>query len=808
MIERSIILVVTQDSALAQIVQQHLQPAYAAPPIVVTAANEAEARALWHTQPPDYVLLALQGSASKTYELMRMLQQNNGQHSLPIIIVADQCNEGAALQLTYQGAHDYVVSEGLTAAALQRALDNAREKASLLTPSPAQANRAERSLAEMLDSIGAGLLLVDREWRCQAINAGALQLLGGSRSAYLGRQIWDRYPQGTSSNLYRQRQALLNAQAGIVLEEYDPERQIWLDVSIDPVEAGFAIHLVDSSGRKQEQQRQEASERKLQTILRNLPDVVARFDRELRHVYISPAIERATGIAPEQMIGKTSRELGMDKAVCDAWEAQLEQVFASAENGQFEFVVPGAAGQQFYQSMLVPEYGHDGTVETVLCLAHDITASRTAQAALQLLADASIRLAGSLDYAETLQRIAEIAVPSLADWFSIELRNSDDDLVTRLAVTTTNPAGQALASRFENTRYPLNPAAPFGCGYVLSTGAAELWPAVPEVLLTSADYTDQQIQALRQLQIRSLINVPLIARERVFGVLSFATTSASERRFGESDLALAEELARRAAVAIDNAVLYEEAQQAIREREAFLSVASHELRNPLAGLIGRAELLQRRIRSQARFDERDQRDIVQIIQQAQRINAMLTDLLDRSVADTNQLEIHPARLDLNALVQQVVSEIKPALTNHGMIVQSVPEPVVISGDSVRLEQVIYNLISNAIKYSPSGSKITLTITTSQHWATLRITDQGIGIPADALPHIFKRFYRVANAVAQGYPGSGIGLYVVKDVITRHNGQVEVSSVEGGGSTFTVRLPLIREYAAHDSVLPQIISQGS
>ena len=219
--------------------------------------------------------------------------------------------------------------------------------------------------------------------------------------------------------------------------------------------------------------------------------------------------------------------------------------------------------------------------------------------------------------------------------------------------------------------------------------------------------------------------------------------------------------------------------------------------------------MQRRIRQEETFDDRDKRDIAQVIEQAQRINAMLTDLLDRSVVGMNQLEIHPAPLDLNALVQQVINEIKPALTNHELTLRSAPEPVVINGDSVRLEQVVYNLISNAIKYSPSGSKISLTINANRHWASIQITDQGIGIPAEALPHIFKRFYRVTNAVVRGHRGSGIGLYVVQDVITRHNRQVEVSSEEGVGSTFTIRLPLISAYAERDpTVNTQLDTQVS
>jgi PAS domain S-box-containing protein len=803
------ILVVTQDTALSQTLEQYLHQAYDETAIILAAANTTEAHMLCHTQQPDYVLLDQPPSDGTPGELLNLLKQEYAHQNVPVIIITDPSQEGAALQLTYQGAHDSVVVESLTAPGLRRAMENVLHEPARHAPPPETAAEAARprefQLSAVMDQISAGLIVVDSAWRCRYINAGALNLLGGTRRDYLDRSLWERYPQGTSSTMYRQHHAI--PRAGITIEEYDPAQQIWFDLKIEPVEAGYAIYFINGTRHKQQQQIHEQRERKLQTLLQNMPDIVSRFDREFRHLYVSPAIERPTGLTPEQMVGKTTRELGMDPAICDLWEDQLWRVFAGAESAQFEFMFPALDGSRFYHTLLVPEYGRNGEVETVLCLARDVTASRTAQATLQFLADASARLAGSLDYDATLRCIAELAVPGLADWSSLDLRNNEDDLITRLAVTTTNSAGQALTSQFEGTRYPLNLAAAAGCCRVLWSGEAELWTAVPDMILCAADYNDQQRQELRRLNLRSMINVPLIARERVFGVLSLATTSDSERRFNQADLTLAEELARRAAIAIDNALLYREAQQAVHERDAFLSVASHELRNPLAGLIGRAELLQRRIRKQEIFDERDQRDIAQVIVQAQRINAMLTDLLDRSVVDTNQLEIHPARLDLNALVHQVVNEIKPALTNHWLTLQSAPEPVVINGDSVRLEQVVYNLISNAIKYSPSGSKISLAIGANHHWASIQITDEGIGIPAEALPHIFKRFYRVANAAARGHRGSGIGLYVVKDVITRHNGQVEVSSEEGVGSTFTIRLPLIDAYIDAASTVNTHLNTG-
>lgn len=546
--------------------------------------------------------------------------------------------------------------------------------------------------------------------------------------------------------------------------------------------------FLDITQRKQVEELLRQREHELQTIVTNIPDIIARFDRHFRYLYISPAIHAITGIQPEDYIGRTKHELDMSPELSDLWETQLSIAFATGTSQQFEFMLAALNGQRFYQALLLPQKNSAGAVESVLSIAHDITLYKQAQNALQFLADASTTLAGSLHYEKTLAQIGYLVVPAIADWFAIYLRDGEHH-VSRLVTAATNSIDQTRVDQAETQRYSLEPRAQVGPAYVIRSGDAELWSDATTRGLAALASTEQWLE-WQSLEVRSIMNVPLIARNRVFGVLSFATTTASERRFSEVNLTLAEEFARRAASALDNALLYREAQDAIQERDAFLSIASHELRNPLASLIGRAELLQRRYRQYELPDQRNQRDIDQIVEQGQRISLMLTDLLDRSSLDYNQLQINPAPLDLNGLVQQVVNELQPALTQYVVVSEMAATPVMINGDSVRLEQVIYNLLSNAIKYSSSGAKITVAVAKEAQWARIDVSDQGIGIPANALSHIFKRFYRVANAIDKGHHGSGIGLYVVHEIITRHRGYVEVTSQEDIGSTFTVKLPLL------------------
>ncbi|MEO7911799.1 MAG: HAMP domain-containing sensor histidine kinase, partial [Roseiflexaceae bacterium] len=298
---------------------------------------------------------------------------------------------------------------------------------------------------------------------------------------------------------------------------------------------------------------------------------------------------------------------------------------------------------------------------------------------------------------------------------------------------------------------------------------------------------DAQQALIQQLAPHSLLMLPFVVRGTTIGVFTLYATR-TMRRYTPDDLALAEELVRRAAMALDNAQLYHEAQAAIREREAFLLVASHEVKNPLTALLGHAQVLQRKLTRRA-DSARELEDITTIIDQSKRIDRLLSELLDASQVTGAQFRIDPIPLDLGSLLRRVVAQAQPSAPNHCISISEQATMLAIAGDANRLEQVFQNLISNAIKYSPAGGAITVAIAKQDARARITVRDEGLGIPAAALPHVFKRFYRVAGTSTQQIAGSGIGLYVVREIVTGHGGTVEASSIEGGGSTFTVYLPL-------------------
>jgi signal transduction histidine kinase len=224
-------------------------------------------------------------------------------------------------------------------------------------------------------------------------------------------------------------------------------------------------------------------------------------------------------------------------------------------------------------------------------------------------------------------------------------------------------------------------------------------------------------------------------------------------------------------------------------RDSFFSVAAHELRTPLTSLLGQAQLLQRRAARDGTLNERDRHAVDVLVSQAQRLNKLIISLLDISRLQQGRLALDIAPLDLNQLVERMLAELRPVVDSHTLVRIGEHQPLLVAGDALRLEQALQNLIGNAVKYSPEGSTVTIQLGRQGGLASVAVTDRGIGIPREALPHLFEQFYRAPNVDHQRGSGLGIGLYVVHEIVALHAGRVEVASVEGHGSTFTITLPL-------------------
>jgi PAS domain S-box-containing protein len=232
-----------------------------------------------------------------------------------------------------------------------------------------------------------------------------------------------------------------------------------------------------------------------------------------------------------------------------------------------------------------------------------------------------------------------------------------------------------------------------------------------------------------------------------------------------------------------------EAENALRIRDRFLAIAAHELKNPLTALQGYTEVLQRRVVREQTLNERDLYILQIIVTQAKRFQGLIDSLLDIGRIQVGELRIARKPLELCSLVRALVDELQPSLEQHTVTLECDADALIIAGDSGRLEQVVQNLIQNALKYSPTGGVVGVRVYRQNDRAYLAVSDQGIGIPAAAQPDLFQQFYRATNVETQQIQGMGIGLYVVKEIVSLHNGEITVESREGEGSTFTVSLPL-------------------
>jgi signal transduction histidine kinase len=372
----------------------------------------------------------------------------------------------------------------------------------------------------------------------------------------------------------------------------------------------------------------------------------------------------------------------------------------------------------------------------------------------RFLAEASRKLADSLEYEATLDQVARLPVPFLADACLVRLL-PDDSSSPRVVVHAAHP------DRERNLRQ---------------------WADVQPADLTEAS------PGLAEFGLTSSLVVSLIARGRSLGQLCLARATGRDA-FHAEDAQAVDELALRSALALDNARLYRELRSALRLRDEVLASTSHDLRSPLTGVRLQGVLLRRLLRNAGGVQDKVVRGLEEIDGAVGRALALIDELLDVAALQAGRrLQLDLAKLDLAELARQAVTQHQARTSFHRLCLNAPEAPLVGEWDASRLARVVDNLLGNAIKYSPHPDTIRVELAREGRWAVLRVTDHGVGIPSDELVRVFDRFYRGTN-VPPEMRGSGIGLHGVRQIVEQHGGSVAVESQPGVGSTFMVRLPL-------------------
>jgi len=582
-----------------------------------------------------------------------------------------------------------------------------------------------------------------------------------------------------------------HADAPVDAAPASPDRAEWAGVSARDLNERLLVAGLREQALAEQLRRQLAF---TTAITDNLGEGVCALDREGRITFVNPDAARllawpAIGLLGRQLHDLVQHGCGDDCPLADALRTGTR---VRIDDDRFA----RQDGTRLPVAYSVSPIVADGLrVGTVIAF-RDITRAKRADEQQRFLAEAGTVLAESLDYATTLAQVVELAVPGLADWCFVDVL-AEDGRVGRLAVAHADPTRAALAN--EVRRFPARPEghprhAP---SQALTSGQVVFLPSIAEGDLRAMAQDDAHLRALLAVRPRALIAVPLIAHGRPLGVLTFLATPESGRHFDAEDLALAEELARRCALALANAHLYRREQEAVRLREQFLTIAAHELRTPITAIGGYADLLRRQLARPVPDRARVDRYLDQCDDGVRRMTLLIGDLLDIARSQQGQLALQRAPCDLTAIAREVLARATASPEHTAAHTVTLDDPGTIIGqwDRDRLDQVLTNLVANALKYSPAGGAVELAIRDdAQGHAVVTVSDQGVGISPTARRALFQPFAR-GDAASGTIGGTGLGLYIVRQIVAGHGGTVALASAPGVGTTATVMLPLASPEAA-------------
>jgi len=592
--------------------------------------------------------------------------------------------------------------------------------------------------------------------------------------------------------------------------------------------AGRPIKIIgigqDITRFKQTVEALQASEAKFREMVESAPDAIAIADAEGRIALVNKETERRFGYQREELIGKPIEVLvperfrkvhighrsryaaepairpmgiGLDLSGCrkDGTEFPIEISLSPAESPDGFHVVSIIRD---ITDRKKAELGQAQLICEQAARAKAVAAERHSA----FLAEASRILASSLDYVSTLESLGPLIVPFFADWCSVDIVEKDDR-IRQAATIHVNPAQERLFLDLRR-KYPPRPSDRYGIYSVLRTGKPEIAPEISDGLLVEVARDETHLEMLRKLGPGSYMCMPLLVRGKAIGAMTFIST-ASGRRYGQKDLVPAEELARRAASAIDNSRAYqearlarEEAEEANRAKDDFLATLSHELRTPLNGILGWSCLL-----SKGTLDPSTSAAAFQSIERNARVQSrLIEDLLDVSRIISGKLKLDVREIDLMPVIEAALSVVAPAAEAKRIQIQPDLDPKsgLVLGDAGRLQQVVWNLLSNAIKFTPEGGRVGIRLEQIETQVRIQVSDTGQGIPREFLPHVFERFRQADSTSRRIHGGLGLGLSIVRHVVELHGGTVRAESAgKGKGATLTATLPLRAVKEEHRSL---------
>ena len=447
-------------------------------------------------------------------------------------------------------------------------------------------------------------------------------------------------------------------------------------------------------------------------------------------------------------------------------------------------------GSRLHVSLTVsPIRNNEGKVIGISKIARDITERVKNRENLKYLSRAGEVLASSLDYRTTLLNLTHLAIPYFADWCTIDMLNQDGD-IEQVAISHKDPEKVKWATILRG-KYPIQKESLTGVPQVIRTGKPEIYPFVSDKLLRHVSKNEREYKLAKKIGFTSVIIVPIKTGRETIGTITFVSAE-SKKTYTKEDVVIAQEIAKRASSAIEHAKLYTNAQKEIdsrkaieRQKDDLISMTSHELKTPLTSLKVFAQVMEKRVHEQKDAD--GEKFIKRMNEQINYLIELITEILDVTNAQRGTLTIKREKFLSRDLVTDIVDSLQP-ITKHQFVIDWHTK-LYVYADKERIRQVLINLITNAIKYSPEADKVIVHSEKKDTFIQISVQDFGIGIPKTEQVKIFDRFYQSSSH--KTYPGLGLGLYISSEIIKANGGKMWVKSDEGKGSTFYFTLPIYR-----------------
>jgi PAS domain S-box-containing protein len=496
---------------------------------------------------------------------------------------------------------------------------------------------------------------------------------------------------------------------------------------------------------------------------------------------VNPKVASMFGYLAEELIGREIEVLIPESYREKHVDARSEYVLspiARPMGANLDLYGLRKDGSQFPVDISLSPYKSPGGTLTVTAIIRDITERKNKEIQQRFLAKLSETLVQSMQYERTLEELSRIVVPFLADWSVVDIFDEKFG-AKRIAVIHSDSNKAEYVSDLKSR----SPSASR-----LGNNLMNIRAGLP-ILVKEVDWNEvskklhpSHAQTIRNLGVQSYMIIPLRARGRTFGTLSLVSTHSV---FSSKDLAFAEEVGQRAALAADNARLYEEAQRAIQSREDTIAIVSHDLKNPLSTICLGTQLLQQNFSSF--LPDHCKSILTNVYRSATQANRLIHDLLDFTKIESGNFKVEMIRAELGDVIQDALAQNRFLASQKKiyLTVEIYPNPCFVVIDPFRINQVISNLVGNAVKFTHPGGHVSVFAHMGERELFLSVQDNGPGIPPSVLPFLFDRYYQPESSKRQG---TGLGLYISKGIVEAHGGEISVKSELGKGSCFSFHLP--------------------